>query len=181
MAALPDIALTTVSALLGAWAGAAIALGRFKKERAFDKRLQWYDEAVQALYRASNTLSVAVYSTRNLVEVNSSAINKAWDEHHLALDGLAILVWRGEVYATKTGLLELKTIMDQISSLSRSMPWRNNYTEFTEQELYDWERIANLYNEAARLLAFDVRKHLGLENTLTMPLIIKQFKGWQSK
>jgi hypothetical protein len=158
-----SVLLTTLSALLGAWVGAHIALRRFKKERAFDKRLQWHDDVIQALYEASNTLSVAVHGTRNIINVNPTSVSKAWNEHHAALDGLAVLVWRGELYATRDGLRKLLLATGNISSLSRSMPWRMNPSEFTEQDLQKWDQIAAFYLEAAKSLASDVRKHLGLE------------------
>jgi hypothetical protein len=39
-----------VSALLGAWVGARIALDRFKKERTFDKRLDWHVGALRVIH-----------------------------------------------------------------------------------------------------------------------------------
>lgn len=86
-----SILLTTLSALIGAWVGAHIALGRFKKERAFDKRLQWYDDVIQVLYKASNTLSVAVHSTRNIVKKNPTYVSNEWGEHHGAQTDLRFL------------------------------------------------------------------------------------------
>jgi len=44
--------VTALAALLGAWAGAETALRRFRKERAFDARKQWYVDAVELLHEA---------------------------------------------------------------------------------------------------------------------------------
>jgi hypothetical protein len=47
---LVGVAATALSALLGAWVGARLALSRFKEERSFDHRLQWHIEALRVIY-----------------------------------------------------------------------------------------------------------------------------------
>jgi hypothetical protein len=41
---------SAVAALLGAWAGARLALSRFKHERSFERRLQWHVEALRIIH-----------------------------------------------------------------------------------------------------------------------------------
>lgn len=47
------------------------------------------------------------------------------------------------------------------------MPWRMNPGEFTDQDLQKWDQIAAHYLGAAKSLASDMRKHLGLEPVST--------------
>ena len=44
--------LTAVLAFFGAGAGALFALNRFKKERAFDVRLEWYKRVIELLQKS---------------------------------------------------------------------------------------------------------------------------------
>ena len=41
---------TALSALVGAWLGARIALSRFKREKAFDRRLEWLVRALRTVH-----------------------------------------------------------------------------------------------------------------------------------
>src|SRR5690349_9931073 len=56
--------MPAVTALLGSWAGASFALRRFKEERAFDRRLEWYERTHQALGAVRGKLWAAIHSNR---------------------------------------------------------------------------------------------------------------------
>ena len=45
------ILVPALAALLGAWAGAHVALDRFKQERAYERRLEWHLEALRIIQR----------------------------------------------------------------------------------------------------------------------------------
>ena len=51
------------TALLGAWLGAAIALSRFKRERAFDRRIDWYERVIRTINQTSLTLYDVEYAS----------------------------------------------------------------------------------------------------------------------
>lgn len=44
---LEQLVVTALTAFLGAWVAAYLALGRFREERAFDRRMEWYDRALR--------------------------------------------------------------------------------------------------------------------------------------
>ena len=59
--AVPLIAalLTGVLGFAGSWIGAQIGLLRFKRERAFDKQLDWYERAIRAMNRFGEAIEIA--------------------------------------------------------------------------------------------------------------------------
>src|SRR5437868_1639690 len=48
-----------IAAFFGSWAGAQMALTRFKKERAFEKQLAWYEQMIKALHHLSERIEIA--------------------------------------------------------------------------------------------------------------------------
>ena len=50
---------SVIGASIGAWGGAQLALQRFKRERAFDRRLDWYERMIRTLYDAATELAIA--------------------------------------------------------------------------------------------------------------------------
>lgn len=76
-----------VTAFLGSWAGAATALSRFRRERAFDRQLDWYERMVRSLYSLGEAIEVAM-----TFEKEGRRINHFWVEaqkKHLELDRFA--------------------------------------------------------------------------------------------
>jgi hypothetical protein len=55
--------LSATTALLGAWLGADIALSRFKRERAFDRRIDWYERVIRTLNQTTQTLYDVEYAS----------------------------------------------------------------------------------------------------------------------
>jgi hypothetical protein len=55
--------LTGMLGFLGSWMGAHIALLNFKRQRAFDKQLDWYERAVSAIHSMAEKIQIA-YTSR---------------------------------------------------------------------------------------------------------------------
>jgi len=49
-----------VAAFLGSAIGAIAALSRFKRERAFDRQLDWYERMIRALHDMALRIDIAV-------------------------------------------------------------------------------------------------------------------------
>jgi hypothetical protein len=52
------VALSTIGALVGSAAGSTLAIRQFKKQKAFERRVEWYEEAVRALYTLKSKIEV---------------------------------------------------------------------------------------------------------------------------
>lgn len=50
---------TIITAFVGSWFGTRLGLEKFKRERGFDRRLDWYERMIKILYQASTDLAVA--------------------------------------------------------------------------------------------------------------------------
>ena len=59
IAGLATVIASLVAAYLGSWRGAKTALSRFKQERAFDKRLDWYEGVARALADLKLSIEIA--------------------------------------------------------------------------------------------------------------------------
>jgi hypothetical protein len=53
------VAITGVFGFLGSWLGANLALQSFKRQRAFDKQLDWYERAARAIFLLAEKIQIA--------------------------------------------------------------------------------------------------------------------------
>jgi hypothetical protein len=52
--------VTAAAGFVGSWLGAQLALSSFKQQRAFDKRLDWYDRAEKSLQKMITKIDIAL-------------------------------------------------------------------------------------------------------------------------
>ena len=148
--------VTAFAALLGAWAGAETALRRFRKERAFDARKQWYVDAVELLHEAARKISTALRvhtggqqipeTLKGVEEINQAAvdsINRVSDHLHVGL-----------LLADQESLGALQGAISKVgmrSDLAAGDPAER------------WPVIIKAYQLTADTIARQGRKHLRLE------------------
>lgn len=145
-----------MAALVGSWLGAAFALQRFKRERAFERRLQWYHDAHDALLDFGELVE----------EVRALVREHGWDRRAQerwrsdVLPGvvrIGKLLDAGYMYATRVTLRTMVTAFE--SADEAGAPWidgaevRENEAFFNalEQQL---ETVHNALQEDAREMLF---------------------------
>jgi hypothetical protein len=57
--AVATVLAALIAAFLGSWAGAQAALNRFKRERAFDRRVDWYERMAHSLAEMKLRIEIA--------------------------------------------------------------------------------------------------------------------------
>jgi hypothetical protein len=148
---------TIAAALIGAWAGARLALDRFVRERAFDRRLDWYEQIVKALHALGLRCHEAAERQKN--DFPSDMRTQAWDEAVKAYDALAPLLLLSELYGMPYSIRITERIASRMSDAAHQTDRVQYYSEMS-QELR-W---------AASQVAGECRDHLGLKKLLPKEL-----------
>jgi hypothetical protein len=148
--------VTALSALLGAWAGAQLALRRFKKERTFDARFQWYADAVRLCHEAARRIDIALRVHRG-DQVVPESLADAPTVNQAAVDSVSRVsdhIHGGVLLADRESLEALGKAVKN-AGLSRGLA-RGSPTE-------RWPPLILAFQLTADTIARQGRKHLGLE------------------
>jgi TPR repeat protein len=90
-AAVYAAALTAAAGFIGSWIGAQLALSNFKKQRAFDKQLDWYEKADERLQDLIEKIEIALtYQEEQGIPAANRTAN--WEDvqgAHLHIDRIA--------------------------------------------------------------------------------------------
>ena len=86
---------TVAAALIAAFAGSAVGawatLQRFRRERSFDRRLDWYERAVRAIFTLAQRIEIAS-TFQSEKGTDPELLQKMWrkvQDAHLTLDDVA--------------------------------------------------------------------------------------------
>ena len=79
MHTLTQVVLTTLAAFLGTWIAAGFAFVRFRDERAFERRMRWYEEAAGAARQGEGALRHAAH----LITVDARILAKGEDRDYV--------------------------------------------------------------------------------------------------
>ena len=152
---------SAVGAFVAAWLSLRFAIPRLRSERAFDRRLLWYEKATSLLITAGNRVNWALAA-----EVSgrpASALQHTWTEAHQALIDLRGLEIEAELYASNAAYEATRTAVQDVSALGHIAFATNNLPNSAEHVRKVYEILGKLLFHAASRLAGDVRNHLDLE------------------
>lgn len=158
---------TIIAALFGgtagAWIGAQIALSRFKRERAFDRRLDWYERMIRFLLDMAAKVSIAVTIEDGISRGEDSEGNRPgiWVPVQLAHVELKKMSLEGEMYATTAAVGELRATVKAVQDVANQT--KAFHERFAHQHLDKIDPLIYRLREAASVLAREGRTHLGLE------------------
>lgn len=155
---------TVIGAAAGAFAAAYFGFryGWFslKRERAFDRRLEWYEKATARLVDAGNRINWAQAAV--LIGASDSQRKKAWSDVHQALVDLRGFELEAEMYASNDAYEAVREAMRDVSHVAgAAYRMAENASDDSPERLY--EICQKLLYHAASRLAADVRDHLELE------------------
>ncbi|MFZ1219807.1 MAG: hypothetical protein WAO00_10965 [Chthoniobacterales bacterium] len=136
---------SVVTALLGAWVGAKWGFDRYKQERAFERRIIWYEDTVSALVELS--ASEQAYGDANTTDIQKlerlqTQINERW---RTAND----LIARRGLYAKQRGYDAIEAMITE--EMIASADDKTN----TPQEM------AEIFRRVADTLTAELREDLG--------------------
>lgn len=161
-----DFLLTALSALVGGGAGAWAALERFKRQRAFDRRLEWYEEAVTAFHTAGLEIVGATQAQRRLGP--GERTGQQWTKAAKAIDRLRPTLAKAELYAQADSVSRISTLYKKIGKLTVTLARaRAEGGGVNEKALKSAEEMASEYAGAAADLSEEAREHLSLDRLVT--------------
>lgn len=172
---LVQLAATAGASAIGAAATAAIgyryAVARFRKERAFDRRLAWHETAVRDLVDGAGKVFRAVNSARN-VQLAAER-ETAWRGAGEALSRLLSLETEAELYASNEAYHTIAAAAEDIRATAKAAEYVAQLEVAPTEDggakreqgrsLRMYEIAAKLMLHAASRLAKDVRRSLDLD------------------
>lgn len=160
---LENVVATVLASGLGAFIAASLgfryAMSRFRRERAFDRRLEWYERTVQRLTHVHTALTFAQAS--DAVPISAEDRDAAWAEAWQAVLSLRGLDVESELFATPRSYEALREALADIATASQAaLKHGQPGTGPNKQFLVV---TGKLIRHATATLAADVRQHLELE------------------
>jgi hypothetical protein len=98
--------LTGLLGFVGSWIGAQVALINFKRQRAFDKQLDWYERAVIAIHAVAEKIQIASTSERNNEPAEKR--NEQWRDVQMAHRVIDRVGLEAPLYATDKAASQIK-------------------------------------------------------------------------
>jgi hypothetical protein len=157
-----------IAAFLGSWVGSLTALARFKKERAFDKRLQWYERMIDILLDTARELGIARTFQRGLKNGTDTEedVRAAWRRVQLMHLEVNRCTAEGVLFARRESYGFLWKTTTNFQELADKAYNFDNLSEVNMDEVND---IKHRLRQAANVLAEDIRKQIGLDPLGTHP------------
>lgn len=157
-------AITLISGFLGAWLGSVIALSRFRKERAFDRQLDWYERMIRALYDLAQKIDIAL-TFQDESKPDPKHLITVWrdvQKAHLTLEKLS---QEAALYGSKDAHERAVAIMSTVQKVANETAGFDPFCVEAD-ELPDAieliRTLPDLLSDAAKPIAAEARRHLGI-------------------
>lgn len=177
---LTTVLAAAVGAYLAARLGFTYALSKLKHERAFDRRLVWYEQAVKRLVDSASRINWALAT--DLAKVEGPERERAWAqafEGIVALQGLEV---EAELYASNSAYNAVREAVRDVTTVARSAWGMSGSKETPAAPVRLFEICFKMLYHAASRLAADVREHLDLnELDREWRLYDRQFRELQEE
>jgi hypothetical protein len=170
--------LTGLLGFIGSWIGAQIGLTNFKRQRAFDKRLEWYERAFGAVHSMAEKIQIACTSEAN--KEPPEKLNEQWRDVQLAHRVVDRVSLEAPLYGTYRAIAQMKKIARTVQEVADKteafdppkFPKSAGGQEGEEgkpssQELLDEiEWLGEHLEKSLPALVGEGRKHLGINRRL---------------
>jgi hypothetical protein len=174
MTQLIQVISTIVAALIGAWAGARLALLRFERERAFERRLDWYEQTVKALHALG--LRAHEAAQRELHHFPEEIRKQAWEEVVKAYDDLAPLLLVSELYGLPHSIRVTEQIAARMSDAAQATDRVEYYLSMSKELRWAAGQIAGECRDHLHLKRLSERDlqtpNKALQPTATAPSVL---------
>ena len=156
--------LTGLLGFLGSWIGAQIALQSFKRQRAFDKQLDWYERAASAIHSLADYIQVAWTSEENKATAKKLAADwKNVASAHRVLDKIFA---ESRLYASETAVREITTITRRVQEIANKTAVFDPKTfepDTRDELLGEIDELSNFLEDSLPSLVEEGRIHLGID------------------
>jgi hypothetical protein len=151
------VVVPALASLGGAWGGLWLAIGKHKKERAFERSLDWYERMFRAMESATQSIDGALqYEEHGL----DALADEVWGVIEGQFETINSLAGERDMHASQAAfdaigecILSLSATVDQHAAKARSNPKGARSAAAAKSQ---W-----LLRGTTRVLADEVRRHLG--------------------
>ena len=155
--------IAAFAAFLGSWVGAQVALLRFKKERAFDRQLDWYERMIRVLHHMALRIDVAV-TFKDDPKTSREDLTEAWDKVQRAHIELETFASEAPLYGSQDVAKRARSISEEVQKVAEKTeafdPVNHKLNKRQMQLIID---LANNLREASKPLALEARTHLRIK------------------
>ena len=152
-----------IAASLGSWAGAQVALSRFKRERAFDRQLDWYERMIRALHHMALRIDVAV-TFKDDPKTSREDLNEAWDKVQRAHVELETFASEAPLYGSQDAAERAKSISERVQKIAdKTEAFDPVNHKVTKRQMQLIVALADALREESKPLALEARTHLGIK------------------
>jgi hypothetical protein len=166
--------LTGLLGFIGSWVGAQIGLANFKRQRTFDKQLEWYERAFGAIHSMAEKIQIACTSEAN--KEPPEKLNEQWRDVQLAHRAVDRVSLEAPLYGTYRAVAQMKKIARTVQEVAdkteafdptkfpKSTGGQEGEEELpSSQELMDEiEWLGEHLEKSSPALIGEGRKHLGI-------------------
>lgn len=108
--------LTGLLGFIGSWVGAQIGLINFKRQRAFDKQLDWYERAFGAIHSMAEKIQIACTSEQNNEPLEK--LDEQWRDVQLAHRVVDRVGLEAPLYGTDRAVAQMKKIVRTVQEVA---------------------------------------------------------------
>lgn len=155
---------------LGSWIGARIALSGFRRQRAFDKRLDWYERAAKSLRHLAQRIEVAMTFQRE-EDVDPEFLKKLWRQIQSAHLDLDEVVYEAGFYGSAAAIALMNKIGHAVQGVADSSEAFDPDAigeDVRDAALEKVEGLIARLRKAHAPLVAEGRRHLGLDEVSWM-------------
>jgi len=153
-----------LSAWIAGWLGVRHGLQRAQRERAFDRRLAWYEDAIRATFRFKRAVDLMVIALRETDPDKSLQIMKlVLKDLHEVTQVLADTINTSLVYSSREVYIELKKTFAQVMNLTTDATRLITKQTGDESLAVAYQSHSKLLEKSLYLLATSVRSLLRMD------------------
>ncbi|MGM4926134.1 hypothetical protein AB8A31_24755 [Tardiphaga sp. 804_B3_N1_9] len=154
-----------VLGFVGSWIGAQVALSNFKQQRAFDKKLDWYERSARSLQSLAQNIEVAA-TAQEEEGTDPEHLENVWRDvqrGHIELEGLAFEAgFYGSAPATEL-MDKIRLTVENVAEQSEAFDPAAVDAESRDDALGKIIDLSAELRATHKPLVAEGRKHLGLD------------------
>jgi hypothetical protein len=157
--------LTGLLGFVGSWMGAQIALIQLKRERAFEKQLDWYERAIRATNQLAETIEVAG-TFQDEKDIKPEALAGIWSSVQSAHLQFSRTAQEAALFGSPNAVEQIRRIDEIVQNTANESEAfdppkiRSNERKEILNKVYD---LPEELERARKGLVVEARLHLGLD------------------
>jgi len=150
-----------IAAFIGSWFGANQALARFKKERAFDRQLEWYERYIRALHDMAQKIVIATTFEEENGDIEHRI--RCWRAVQGAHLVLSALTNEAKLFGSAEAISEALRIMKRVDDIADKTDAFD--PKDAKKHLEIIYSLSEKLDKSAIPIAEKAREHLGIGST----------------